>query len=715
MLAFILDHRRSALLTTRWRSLLLSRRFDTDSAGGILRLTFAWAGALGWRDSAVASRGPSVAHVYRFDDVEVDVQDFRLLKAGQVVPVEPKALHLLIFLVKNRGRLIERRELIAAVWGDAFVTDHVLNRAIGQLRKLLNDDAKEPRYIETVPTLGYRFVASVEAEVPDKTAGAPTPATRNESSKLAAPQLEAAVHSKSGLRTSAVAAAKPRGRSWLRASAAAALFLTLAASATIFWMKARAGNVSSRTRIRSLAVLPLENLSGDPSEGYLADGMTDELITSLGQIGELRVISRTTAMQYRDAHKSLPQIARELHVDAIVEGSVVHSGDRLRIAAQLFDAPADKQLWARSFEGNLRDVLGLENQAAAAVAGQIRIKLTAGERSQLADNPTVNPRAYEAFLKGEFFEQENKPELWRKALSYFEQAVELDPKFARAYVGIARCHNSLAGWEAAPVGESTAAADAASAKALELEPELGEAYGERAWTRMFFHWDFPGAERDFRQALELDPGSADDLDGLGIYLESMGRFDEGIREVERAREIDPLSRVIYADYCRLLYHARRYDDALVQCKAALELDPDYTYALYMIANIYAKKGNYPEAHKIAGKVGCDAPCIAAMDEINGAPGLKGSFDTWLKAQKEQPDVLFLAQAYANLGRKDQAFATLDKAYEQRAGGDNIIFVGVSPDFDALRSDPRFDAFLRRAGLPAQPHPGSAKADQFSRD
>ena len=655
------------------------------------------------------SKGPAVAHVYRFDDVQIDVQDFRLFKAGNPVLVEPKALNLLIFLLKNRGRLIERRELIDAVWGDAFVTDHVLNRAIGQLRKVLADDAKEPRYIETVPTLGYRFIADVE-EMPELAGSSPSgarpePLIRTDAPADARPHEQPAVG-----KTVSVTPSRLLQRVAITLSVGAFVIVGVVA----FWIEGRARRTSVAVMpIRSLAVLPLANLAGDASLDYLSDGMTDELITGLGQISALRVISQTTAMQYKNAHKSLPQIAKELNVDAVVEGSVVRSGDRIRIAAQLVAAPDDKELWAHSYEGDMRDVLGLQSQVASAVAEEIRIELTPKEQRQLADTRQVNTPAYEAFLKGKFFEQ-NTPETEKKALHYFQQAVALDPNFARAYVGIARCHNFLAGWGAIPAGEAAASADAANAQALELDPNLGEAYGERAWTLLFFHWDFPGAERDFRRALDLDPGSSDDHDGYSAYSVAMGRFDDGLREIKRARDLDPLSLVVNTDYCRFLGYARRYDDALAQCKATLELDPDYKYALNLTGESYARKGEYSEAHKIWAKLwSCDALCQLAGDEIYGAPGVSGSFDAWLKTQKQQPDTFFIASAYAGLHRKDQAFAWLEKAYEQRSGGNQMTFLAVDPHFDSLRSDPRFDAFLRRVGLPQQRHIGFKDLHQSS--
>jgi TolB-like protein/DNA-binding winged helix-turn-helix (wHTH) protein/tetratricopeptide (TPR) repeat protein len=644
-----------------------------------------------------------VAHRYTFDDVQIDLQSFRLLKDGKVVPVEPKALNLLIFLVENRGRLVERRELIDAVWGDAFVTDHVLNYSIGQLRKGLVDDAKKPRYIETVPTRGYRFIAAVEAEELETAAAAPIP---TELEHVPQPALNRQQPAESGAGKVDGIAPVFLGRLPSRAVPIVGFALLIVVVGVVsFWVEGRGSHASSSIPIRSLAVLPLENLSGDTSQEYLADGMTDELITGLGQISALQVISRTTAMQYKNAHKSLPQIAKELNVDAVVEGSVVRSGERIRIAAQLIEAPADRQIWARSFEGDMQDVLGLQNQVAGAVAEQIRIKLTVKEQTELADTRQVDPQAYEAFLKGHFFEQ-NTPETLRKSIQFYKQAVQLDPSFARAYVGIARSTNYLSNWGTIPRGEAAATSDAEIAKALELEPDLGEAYTERGWTRLLFHWDFPGAERDFQHALELDPGSSDTHSGLSAYDSIMGRSDESLQEIRRAMQLDPLSLEVNTDYCRSLEAARRYDDAVAQCKAALELDPNFKYALYYLGEYYERKRDYPEAHKIWERYGgCDASCIAMEDEIHGAPGVAGAFDAWLKAQKKQPDAFFLAQAYAGLGRKDQAFAWLEKAYEQRSGGEDLTFLPVNSGFDPLRSDPRFDAFLRRVGLPPQPHFG----------
>ncbi|MGA3224108.1 MAG: winged helix-turn-helix domain-containing protein [Acidobacteriaceae bacterium] len=645
---------------------------------------------------------------YRFDDIEVDVQSFRLLKAGSPVALEPKALNLLIFLVENRGRLVGRRELIDAVWNGAFVTDHVLNRAMGQLRRQLGDDPKQPRYVETVPTLGYRFIARVEQEQQDTlvessgqleaTASTPLQDRQRVDEPIPVP------HTRS-LQTPVPT--RPRRRTGV----AVGIALVLILSVVTFWMVRRRSHSANARPIQSLAVLPLDNLSGDASQQYLADGMTDELITSLGRIGALRVISQTTAMEYKGAHKPLPQIARELNVDAIVEGSVLRSGDKIRIAAQLVAAPAEKQLWAQTYEGGMDDVLGLQNRVASAVAEQIRIKLTPMERTQLADTQNVNPAAYEALLKGNYFFRQNSPESTRKSLEYFQQAVKLDPGFARAYVGIARSYNLL-GEGDVPVGEATAAADSATAKALQLQPDLDEAYAERGWTLLFYHWDFPGAERDFRHALELNPGSEDAFEGLGDYLVVMGQFDKGLQQLKKARDLDPLSPFLVTDYCIMLSYARRYGEAQAQCLASLELDPNFKWGLWNTADVFLDQGKIAEAKSLAVRAGeCDEACMAMMEEIHGVPGKSGAFDSWLKMQKVKPDPFFLASAYAGLGRKDEALAALEKAYEQRSEPHAMTFLSVDHHFDSLRRDPRFDAFLRYAGLPPQPHTQFAQPDR----
>jgi TolB-like protein/DNA-binding winged helix-turn-helix (wHTH) protein len=621
----------------------------------------------------------------RFGKFEVDLRTCQLTKNGMKIRLPHQSIQVLLLLLERSGEIVTREDLRRHLWpSDVFVDfDHGLNKSVQKLRDALGDSADSPRYIETIPRIGYRFI------VPPHVALTPIDGSPHE------------IVSSSDRAATAAPIPMSTGSRGSRTAVAVGIAVTLIAGVAVAWMMQRTSQTFARP-IQSLAVLPLDNLSGDASEQYLADGMTDELITSLGQIGALRVISQTTAMQYKDAHKSLPQIARELNVGAVVLGSVMRSGDRIRITAQLFDADTDKQLWAQSYEGDLSGVWGLQNQVASAVAEHIRVKLTAQETTQLADTQNVNPAAYEALLKGNYFFRRNSQETTRKSLQYLQQAVKLDPTMARAWVGIARSYNYLGEGDVSP-GEAAAAADSAVAKALELQPDLDEAYAERGWTLLFYHWDFPGAERDFRHALELNPGSEDAHEGIGDYFIVTGRFDQGIAEFERARVLDPLSPFLLSDYCLFLDYARRYDKALHQCLESLELDPTFQWGLWTTVHAYFDKGEFAKANEVLERTGdCNAACVAMLDETHGAPGKSGAFDSWLKSQKAPPDHFFLAMSYAGLGRKDQAFAELEKAYEVRAEPHGLTYVPIDPQFDSLRSDPRFDAFLRRAGLPPQP-------------
>jgi TolB-like protein/DNA-binding winged helix-turn-helix (wHTH) protein len=622
-----------------------------------------------------------MARILRFDDVEIDTGAFRLTRASAPLQVEPKALKLLIYLAENPGRLVERRELIAAVWNDAFVTDHVLNRAVGQLRKVLADDAKEPRYIETAPTLGYRFIAKVETAYGAEAASTPADAAEGE--------------------RRAAGAETPRRKPQTGAAIAAALLIALAA----FGIWRLATRHAMHHPVRALAVLPLKNLSSDPAQDYLADGVTEELITALGQIGSLRVVSPVTSMQYKNAGKPLSQIANELDVDVVVTGAVARSGDRLRIDAQLMDARADRQIWAHSYEGDLSNVFSLQSQVAQSVAAALKVSL--GDPEHAAGTQPVNRQAYEALLEGDYVEQ-NNPDSELKALAYYRKAVAIDPNFARAYVGIARTFDFLGYYGTVSAGEAAAAADAASGKSIELDPNLAAAYAEHGWTQMTLHWELANAEKDFEHALELDPNLATAHNGLAEALVLTGDFDRGIEEMNSARDLDPASPLIETNTCFLLRESKRNDEALARCNQALDLNSRYDWARYNLAEIYAVQGRFDKAHELISRgpwwgFECNSQlCLDMFDEVHGVRSKAGAFDAWMRQASPPPSEVFLIYAYAGIGRKDEAFSSMEKAYEQRAGMDMMLFLGIAPSLESMRSDPRFNAFLKKAGLPLPP-------------
>jgi len=467
-------------------------------------------------------------------------------------------------------------------------------------------------------------------------------------------------------------------------------------------------------RIESLAVLPLANLSGDPEQEYFADGMTEELIADLSQVSALRVISRTSVMQYKSTKKSMPEIARELKVDGVIEGSVLRSGDQVRITAQLIQAATDKHLWAQSYKRDLRDVLVLQDEVAQAIASAIKIKLTPQEQVQLASARPVNPEAYEPYLKGRYYWNKRTPETLKKSLEYFQQAIEEDPAYSLAYAGLADSYAMLGAgsYQVLPPKEAYPKAEAAAMKALELDSTLAEAHASLAWSKMQFDWDWQGAEREFKQATELNPGYANAHHWYALYLTITGRHAEALAEDRKAESLDPLSLIISTDVAtEALVPTGRYDEAMKQCRKALEMDPHFAEAHSCLADSYEGKGMYQEANAEFQKAfelsGGNLVYLSRVGYTYALAGRRGDaikILNGLKARSKRefvwPDLL--AYIYAALGEKDQAFTWLEKAYDERCVHlliDPVPHVRIRALWDPLRSDPRFQDLLRRMNFP----------------
>jgi TolB-like protein/Tfp pilus assembly protein PilF len=453
-------------------------------------------------------------------------------------------------------------------------------------------------------------------------------------------------------------------------------------------------------------VLPLENLSGDASQNYFADGMTDELITDLAQISALRVISRTSVMAYKGARKPLPQIARELNVDAVVEGTVLRSGDQVRITAQLIEASTDKHLWSQSYEGELRDTLALQSRVASAIADQIRINLTPREQAALKNAKVVNPEAYESYLKGRYFWNKRTADGLKAALAYFKQATEEDPNYAKAYSGLADTYALLGDWQYAVMTpkEAFPEAKAAAIHALELDNTLGEAHNSLAFVLDGFDWDLDAGGKEFQRAIELNPGYATAHHWYAWHLALLGRFDEAIAEMRKAENLDPLSLIINADFAELLGLAHSYDDSIRQSLKTIEMDPNFALAHNQLAQAYLQKHMYAEAVaelQKAVKLSGDSPtCIANLARAYVASGKRDEAVNLLNALKKRSTAGYsnaseIAMIHASLGDKDQAMNWLEKGFEERFNPGVLL----RPGFDPLRSDPRFQNLLRRIGLP----------------
>ena len=600
----------------------------------------------------------------RFGVFELDLRGGELRKYGLRIKLQEQPFQVLVMLLEHAGEVVSREELQKKLWpADTFVDfDHGLNKAINKIREALGDSAGSPRFVETVARRGYRFLA--EVKVADAIVA-------HDAGSLSQSLPMATVPS---LPDPAVKRATPNPylpSLGMKISILVAVALMAVPAA---WML-RFRNRPSPA-IRSLAVLPLDSLSGDASQDYFADGMTDELITDLGQISALRVISRTSVMRYKRVREPLPQIARELGVDAIVEGSVLRSDNRVRITAQLIEAPADKHLWAQSYEGDLLDTLALQNKVARAIADQVRINLTPREQSILKTARTVNPEAYEDYLKGRYFWNKRTGEGLKKATEYFNDAIEKDPTFGQAYAGLADSYALLGNGDFAVASprEAYPKAKAAATKALELDNSLGEAHTSLAFCLGLFEWNWDAAEKEYLRAIALNPGYATAHQWYALQLSLLGRFDEAIAEMRKAESLDPLSLIISANMADVLFAAHRYDEAIQQSRKAIDMDPNFAISHYELGQALAQKKMYnaaiAELQKANELSGGDTTCITVLAYAYAASGRADEALKLLNELKSRPNHRFSYAAhealiYASLDDKDQAMALLEKAYEDR--------------------------------------------------
>jgi TolB-like protein/DNA-binding winged helix-turn-helix (wHTH) protein/Tfp pilus assembly protein PilF len=650
--------------------------------------------------------------VVRFGTFEVSLQSGEVRKAGVRIRVQQQPLKLLEVLLEHPGHVVTREELRSRVWpNESFGDfDQAVNIAIAKLRSALGDSAENPRYIETLPKRGYRFIADVsfvdvdgrirrpESSSADS-AGA-EPGHQLPGNGLAVPHAtEAAPQFQSG---GLAVAPQRRLRPTRRVVMALGLVLGLGILSVLFFRS----RGHAPTAIRSLAVLPLENLSGESSQNYFSDGMTDELITDLAQISALRVISRTSVMVYKGARKPLPQIARELHVDAVVEGTVLRAGDQVRITAQLIDASTDKHLWSHSYEGELRDTLALQDRVARAIAEEIKISLTPREQAALKSATVVNPQAYESYLKGRYFWSKRTAEGLKVALAYFNQAIEEDPNYAQAYSGLADTYALLGDWQYAAMTpkEAYPKAKAAALKAVTLDNALGEAHNSLAFLLDGFDWDLDSGGKEFRRAIELNPGYATGHHWYAWHLALLGRYDEAIAEMKKAESVDPLSLIINADLAELLVLAHSYDEAIGQSRKTIEMDPNFAMAHDQLAEAYLQKHMYaeaiPELQKAVQLSSGSPMCLANLARAYAFSGQRDEATALLSDLKTSSTPGFshaseVAAIYASLGDKDQAMNWLEKGYAERFNPGVLI----RPRFDPLRSDPRFQRLVQRVGLP----------------
>jgi TolB-like protein/DNA-binding winged helix-turn-helix (wHTH) protein/Tfp pilus assembly protein PilF len=643
----------------------------------------------------------------RFGAYEFDLRSGELRKHGIRIKLQEQPSQILAILLEHRGEMVTREQLQHRLWpSDTFVDfDHSLNTAVMRLREVLSDSSENPRFIETLPRRGYRFLAPVEEK--PASVNEPTPVQAGEVGASQTADAKVDLASPPLLPAFPAFAAKPEKRvQRLRlVTVTLSIFaIVLAGAFALRYLKRSSLATAPSGRLTSLVVLPFENLSADKDQAYFADGMTDELIAHLAKIRSLRVISRTSSMEYKGAHKTLSQIARDLKVDSVVEGTVLRSGDRVRITAELVQVATDRHLWAETYESQLGDILTLQSHVASAIVNEIRVKLTPEDQVRLATTHQVSTQSYENYLKGRYYWNKRSQEGLTKAIDYFQLAIEQDPNYALAYAGLADCYSIIGSVivGTVPALEVAPKARAAALKSLELDNTLAEAQTSLATVRFNYDWDWNAAASGFRRAVELNPSYATAYQRNSLYLMSMGRTSESIAEMNRAHDLDPLSISMNFSLGSRLYLAREYDQAIEQLRNTIDMDPDFVLPHLVLGQAYEQKRMYDQAitelRRAADISQSSPPAVAALARAYAVSGRTTEARKLLdqlmeQSKKRYVSPFYVAIVYAGLGENDQALDWIEKAYQDRSNA--IVFAKVDPQLDTLRSTPRFQSLLHR--------------------
>ena len=616
------------------------------------------------------------SYLIRFGDFEVDPRAGELRKHGRAIKLQEQPIQLLLLLLEHPGEVVTREEARKSLWkDDTFVDyDHGLGAALNRLRAALGDSASTPRYIETLPRRGFRFIATVTAD------------SANEVEPVAA-----GLPAKPGL---------ARYGGWAVAFGVVLL--------SLYWLSARvSAPTSDGADTTLLLVLPFENLSGDPDQEYFSDGLTEEIITHIGRLGfeRIGVIARTSSMAYKNTPQTIGEIGRELGVSYVLEGSVRRDGTRVRITAQLISVHDQLHVWAETYDRELQGILALQSDVSHHVAESV-----AGEFGLASDSvitrELVSADAYEAYLRGRFYWNKRDVQGFQRAIDYFQDSIALDPLFAPPYAGLADCYTLLASFDMMSPEEAQVKSRAMTTRALELDPNLPEAYTSLGVLRHAYDWDWSGVSEAYLRAIELNPSFATAYHWYALHLAGLGQFEQALVEMRRARTLDPLSLIINTELGRVFYTARRNDEAIEQLQDTLDLNPDFVPARIWLSLAYLQKERFEEAIELSRTVADSenggTTALALLGASYAAAGrtedAREILETLQKLSSENHvSPASIAIVYANLGDTDEAFEWLELAFEERAA--YLRLLKVDPLFDPLRSDPRFQDLLERMGFP----------------
>ena len=642
----------------------------------------------------VKSMSKQKRQVYEFDNFRLDAGERLLWRDGEPVMLPSKAFDLLLVLIENKGRLVDKKELYQKVWADQVVEDSNLTVQMSAIRKALSDrdPQRNPRYIATVAGRGYRFVADVASLDEDRVA------TETETVARIVVERE----------ETSDAEPLPQAVSSRRTALAVGVVSLIAVALLVYFLLSKRATpipLTSASQIKSIAVLPFKPLLAESRDESLEMGMADTLIARLSNIREIRVRPISAVRRYAGLEQDAAAAGQEQKVEAVVDGQIQKSGDRIRVTVRLVSVDSGATLWTETFDDKLTDIFTVEDSISERVAGMLAVKLTGEESALVAKHSTNNSEAYQLYLKGRFFWNKRTGDGIRKGIAYLDQAVKEDPNYALAYAGLAESYVLLANYSDSTPQEAYSKARTAATEALKLNDGLAEAHSALAYIKSGYDWDFAGAEREYQRAIELNSNYPTARAWYAEFLGLMGRSTESIAEMRRALELEPLSLNINLELGDMLFFARRYDPAIEQYRKTLDLDSNFVRAHIQLGQVYGQKAQYEEAiSELKKAISLNSEDNYAIQLLGYTYAISGRTNEAYKALEElkkraKTHVLpyDFAVIYAGLGQKDQAFEWLEKAYTERDEG--LLYLKVDAVLDSLRSDPRFAHLVRRVGFP----------------